>query len=72
MFEIVLISTQVWSVNNVKKSQFFHNMTPLPPLPQLFHTNRLLSILLKYSALENEAKLSRQQWVIWLISAQAQ
>lgn len=71
MFEIVLISTQVWSVNNVKKSQFFHNMPP-PPLPQLFHTNRLLSILLKYSALENEAKLSRQQWVIWLISAQAQ
>lgn len=68
MFEIVLISTQVWSVNNVKKSQFFHNMTP----PQSFHTNRLLSILLKYSALENEAKLSRQQWVIWLISAQAQ
>lgn len=69
MFEIVLISTQVWSVNNVKKSQFFHNM---PPPPQSFHTNRLLSILLKYSALENEAKLSRQQWVIWLISAQAQ
>lgn len=61
MFELVLISTQVWSVNNVKKSQF-----------QPFHTNRLLSILLKYSALENEAKLSRQQWVIWLISAQAQ
>lgn len=69
MFEIVLISTQVWSVNNVKKSQFFHNMTPPH---QSFHTNRLLSILLKYSALENEAKLSRQQWVIWLISTQAQ
>lgn len=67
MFELVLISTQVWSVNN-KISQFFHNMTH----PQSFHTNRLLSILLKYSALENEAKLSRQQWVIWLISAQAQ